>query len=176
MKITSLMIGFLVSMSVIQANASSAALNLEGSVVKATGLETGRDGQPCGLTLQKLDRKEAVFAYNIGDKSEIYGSHQTTIKRALTDFTYEGPEVSIGGHAIRQEQITIDVNRAGTEATLIRRMFEKGKPDARVIFKYDSLDQRSEIKCKLKLKAVGSDEQESASVHTIDDSNEEIKI
>lgn len=174
MKVTSLILGFLVSMSVAQANAES--INLEGRVDYATGQETARKGQPCALTLEKTGRKEATFAFSIGEKSELSGSHQTTIKRVLTDFTYEGPEVNVGGHATLQEQITIDVNRAGTEATLIRRIFGKGFPDAGVIFKYDSLDQKSEIKCKLSLPSIDSDEQEAAAASASDEMIEESKI
>lgn len=152
-KISLTLIGFLGLISVAQANMDSNQINLEGRVVKATGLEAGREGQPCVLTIQAKGRKEAAFYFGVGEN--LAGSHNTNAKRFGTDYVYIGPEVDIGNHGSRQEQISIDVQKDGQGGVFIRRIFEKNTPDTHVIFKLDQFDQRSEVKCKLKAADLG---------------------
>ncbi|MBC7465748.1 MAG: hypothetical protein H7256_07135 [Bdellovibrio sp.] len=166
MKTSALLIGFLISMSVAHANTVSAAINLEGRVVKATGLETGRDGQSCSLTLQESGRKEAKFYFGIGDKSDLFGVREANTKRAFSDYVYMGPQANIGNHMVRQEEVIVDVKSNGQKAVLIRRMLEM---DPSNVFTFKQL---SEIKCELKAKAMDLEEDLSVDSSGSDSSDE----
>lgn len=152
MKVSSVIIGLMLSMSVAHADSPATTLSLVGEIASATGLEAGRDGESCVLNLQKTGRKEARFFYGIGEELEIVGSVATNAKRAFTDYVYMGPQISIGNHRVRQEEVIVDIKLGGRKAVLTRRMLEM---DPGNVFTYT---QRSEVKCEFQLKQSEAEE------------------
>jgi len=157
MKQSSLMFGILVVASMSQAEMGkvTSAMDYEGRVTNAVGLESKRDNQPCAITIQRHKDGSATFDFAIGDKADLHGTHTATKKTVFHDLSFDSAEQKLEDGSSRQEKITLDISgRHAEKIKLVRSIYQR-TPGA---FASGTL---SNVECKATVKAADVDAPEA---------------